>query len=139
MPPTALGSRLIVKPDPPDETSDGGLILPDDRDHVPVTGVVVSIGPDGTESNYRARQTAIREALNVVEDAEISYGPSNALAIAREEIARLLGTGAHADVSLGDRVVFPVEAGLAMTVDGEDYVVIQADDVCVILPDEVTA
>lgn len=133
MPPRVLGSRVLVKPDQPDNTTDSGLVLPDDRDHVPVTGEVVALGPDGTESNYRARQQAIHEALAVLEDVERDYQHAEALQIARENIARLLGTSAEHDVLIGDRVVFPQECGLTMTVEGEDYIVLNADDVCVIL------
>ena len=139
-PPKVLGSRILVRPDDPDtHTTSGLLLLPEDRDHVPVSGEVVALGPDGPEAGYRARQVAIKDALKTIQSVEEEYRHTAELQIARENVARLLGSGAEHDVAIGDRVVFPAESGLTMTVDGEEYIVLKQDDVCVIVPEEAVA
>lgn len=139
MVPNVLGHKVLVKPDAQDDTTASGLILPEDRDHVPVSGEVVNIGPDGSEVGYRARQEALRDALAVVKDCETEWNFPASLQIARENIARLLSTAPECDVKIGDRVVFPVESGLTMTVDGETYIVLNMDDVCVVMSEEQAA
>ena len=137
--PKVLGFRVLVKPDPPETETASGLILPSDRDHVPVSGVVVALGPDGSEAGYRARQDAIRDALAIVADCETEWNFPVALQIARENVARLLSTAPHAELTIGDRVVFPADVGLELAVDGEAYIVLNHDDCCVVVRDEVAA
>lgn len=131
--PKVLGSRVLVKPDLPAETTASGLLLPSDRDHVPVSGEVVALGPDGSEVGYRARQEGIRDALLVIAEVESEWNFPASLQIARENVARLLRTKAEDDVAVGDRVVFPAEIGLTMTIDGEQYIVLNQDDCCVVV------
>jgi len=137
--PSAIGHKLIVRPDVPDTTTASGLILPDDRDVVATSGEVVSIGPDGSEQNYRARQEAIRDCLKLVQEHEAEWNFPASLQVTREDMARLLRTAPDCDVKVGDRVVFPAECGLNMTVDGERYVILNIDDVCVVMSEEEAA
>jgi chaperonin GroES len=40
-----LADRVLIKPSPADETSRGGIILPDTAKEKPVIGEVVAVGP----------------------------------------------------------------------------------------------
>lgn len=134
-----LGHRVLVKADLPEETTASGLILPGARDVVPTSGEIVAIGPDGSEAGYRARQEALRDALGVVQECEVEWNFPASLQIARENIARLLSTAPECDVAVGDRVVFPAECGSDMAVDGESFVILNMDDVCVVMSAEAAA
>lgn len=127
---TPIGHRIIVKPDTPAETTESGLILPQDRDHVPVSGTIVAVGPGGGLVRYHARQRAIRDCCEVVESALRTFGNLAPLTLVRDELAGMLGTSDPArEIHIGDRVVFPEEAGLAISEDGTDYVLLNEDDV----------
>ena len=40
-----LGDRVVVKPSPADEKTQGGIILPDTAKEKPVVGEIVAVGP----------------------------------------------------------------------------------------------
>lgn len=40
-----LGDRILVKPDPAEEKTESGLIIPDSAKDKPVRGTVVAVGP----------------------------------------------------------------------------------------------
>ena len=42
---TPLGDRVIVKPKEAEETSKGGIILPDTAKEKPIEGTIVAVGP----------------------------------------------------------------------------------------------
>lgn len=135
-----LGHRILVKPDLPPEQSESGLILPQDRDTVAVSGVVVETGPGGSTMRYQARQRAIKDCLEVVESAMARYGGFPPYQIVKNEIAGLLGSSdPEREVHVWDRVAFPAECGLEVTVDGEAYVILHEDDVAVVVRDEEAA
>lgn len=124
------GHRVLVKPDPPPETTTTGLVLPQDHDHVPVSGVVYALGPGGSLVRYQARQRALTDCAEIVESALRTFGPLSALQIARDEIAGMLGTSDPVrELHVWDRVVFPAEAGLVLQEDGETFILINEDDV----------
>ena len=131
--PKAIGHRVIVKPDVAETETASGLALPDDRDHIPTSGTVVSVG-QGSLLAYRAYQQGIRDALNVLHESVVDYPGDQALQIAVENLARLRGQSPpELEVSVGDRVVFPAECGLDMELDNMAYIVLLQDDVCVVL------
>jgi chaperonin GroES len=45
---TPLGDRVIVKPKEAEETSKGGIILPDTAKEKPIEGTIVAVGPGKT-------------------------------------------------------------------------------------------
>ena len=135
-----LGHRILVKPDAPPEASQSGLILPQDRDHVPVSGTVVELGPGGNQMRYRTRQRAISDCLEVIESACQSYGHWTVLQLVRENVAGLLGTSEpEREIHVGDRVVFGFAAGITMTDDGEEYIMLNEDDVGVLVDESEVA
>ncbi len=44
-----LGDRVIVKPKEAEETTQGGIILPDTAKEKPIEGTIVAVGPGKTE------------------------------------------------------------------------------------------
>lgn len=132
--------RILVKPDLPEAETASGLVLPQDRDHVPVSGTVVALGPGGSLVRYQARQRAIRDCCEVVESTIRTFGNISPLLLVRDELAGLLGTADHEhELRKGDRVVFPAECGLTVTDDGETYVLLNEDDVVGVSRDEEVA
>lgn len=134
------GHRILVKPDAPPELTTSGLILPQDRDHVPVSGTVVALGPGGSQIRHRTRQRAFRDCLELVESTLRSFGNIAPLTILRDEMSGLIGTSCpEREIAIGDRVAYPVESGLALTEDGVDYIILNEDDVAVIVTEEAAA
>ena len=134
-----LHHRILVIPDEQPTETETGLILPDDHDHVPVSGTVAAVGPSGSRLRFEARQRAIRDCCETIDRVAQTFQQPAALQVAREEVASLLGTwDLEHDICEGARVVFPVEAGHEMTQDGVRYILLNEDDVAVIA-DEVAA
>lgn len=133
-----LGHRILVKPDAQPDESVAGLILPQDRDHVPVSGTVVEVGPGGNQMRYRSRQRAIKDCLEVLESAERMFSSTASLIVARENVAALLGTTEpEREIHVGDRVAYPQESGLKLTEDGEEFIILNEDDVAVLVEEAI--
>ena len=122
-----LGNKIIVQPTAPDTESAGGIIFPQTYGTAPpMTGTVVAVG-DGPASARRVRASVlsacgrlITEAVDLIEDD------------ARAGLAQRihdLAAGDYGEVTVGDFVCFSHAAGRAMTVDGQDYIVLAEDDV----------
>src|SRR5512138_3614587 len=124
-----LGHRVLIKPDAQETETESGLVLPDDRDHVAVSGTVVAIGEDGSEQGYRAYQQGVRDSLAVVQSMEQAWNFPAVLQVTREEVARMLRRHPDYDIGVGDRALFPPEAGQDVTIGGEAYVLMAIDDV----------
>lgn len=126
--------RILVQPDEQPEQTDSGIIMPQDRDHVPVSGTIVALGPGGSQARYQVRQRAIRDCCEVIESTIRSFGNIAPLLIVRDEVAGMLGSSDPTrEVQVGDRVVFPVEVGQKMTQDGVAYILLNEDDVAVVV------
>lgn len=127
------GHRILVKPDTPPDTTDSGLILPEDRDHVPVSGIVAAMGPGGSLMRYQARQRAIHDCAEIIESLISTFGAVAPLTMARDEIAGRLGTSdPEHELHVWDRVVFPADVGLTVSEDGATYVLLNEDDVAAV-------
>ena len=46
-----LGDRLLVKPNPSEETTKSGIVLPDSAQEKPQEGTVISTGPGGKDDS----------------------------------------------------------------------------------------
>ncbi|MBN2477529.1 MAG: co-chaperone GroES [Pirellulales bacterium] len=90
-----LGDKVMIKRLEPEETTSGGIVLPDAAQEKPQQGRVLSVG-DG----------------------------------------RLLadGTRAEHEVSEGDRVLFGGYSGTEVTVDGEELLIMNEDEILAIVP-----
>jgi co-chaperonin GroES (HSP10) len=128
-----LRHKILVIPDEQPETTDSGLVLPNDHDHVPVSGTVAAVGPGGSRPRFEARQRAIRDCCEAIDCVAATFQNPAALQVAREEVARLLGTwDLERDIFEGARVVFPVEVGHEVTKDGVRYILLNEEDVAMI-------
>lgn len=130
-----LGHRVLIAPDP-QPASQGGIELPQDRQWVSTSGTVVQVGPGRSKLRYDARQRAIEACLEAIAR---EHGSTNdwfhaGLRAATERIKALEGTvDPECDVQVGDRVAFSPDHGERMTFDGEDYLILNQDDVIVIV------
>jgi co-chaperonin GroES (HSP10) len=138
-----LGHRILIKPDEQAEHSDSGLVLPQDRHHVPVSGTVVAVGT-GPARDQKIRALIISRCIGIVNAlAEIHDSASErdyGLDL-RAELYRYKNQVESFEraVNVGDRVVYPAELGLAITEDGQGYILLNEDDVAVIATDEEAA
>jgi co-chaperonin GroES (HSP10) len=123
-----LGNRILVQPDAPAESTDSGLVLPQDRDHIPMSGTVVAVG-NGPARDAKIRAAAIKRCISMVEDVD--------------EVAALRAYLAQAErldsLNVGDRVAYPVECGSVLTEDGISYIVLNEDDVVVLVTEQEAA
>ena len=138
-----LGHRILVQPDAQPEKTDSGLVLPGDRDHVPVSGRVVAVG-DGPARDAKIRSAVILRCIGILDELEFSEGDPRTehtvLMAAKDELRRYKNQMEHFDsMRVGDRVVYPVEAGLKLTEDGHDYILLNEDEAVVIATEEENA
>ena len=89
-----LNEHVLVRPAEAEETTKGGIILPDSAKEKPAQGTIVALG-EGKQ----------------LDD----------------------GSRAEFTVKVGDEVIYSKYAGHELTVDGEEYKVIQESDVYAIL------
>jgi co-chaperonin GroES (HSP10) len=122
---TPLGSRVLVRPTPPDTESPGGLLLPEIASVRSATsGTVMSAG-SGTAAAHRIRQAAFRRCLRIVEDVAETVPASALKAELIEAIARAACEAeALSEVHPGDTVYFPFTAGALMQVEGVGDVIV---------------
>lgn len=128
-----LGHRLLITPDPPVTATTSGLVLPEDRDHLPVSGTVAAVG-DGPKRDQRIRLASITRCISIVEElAEMGVHGTDTLA----ELRRYRNAVERFDgcIAVGDRVVYPVEVGLRVTEDGTGYILLNEDDVAIVADD----
>ena len=62
-----LGDRVVVKPQDAEETTAGGLFIPDTAKEKPMRGTVVAVGPGKTENGTHVEMT-------VAEGDTVLYG-----------------------------------------------------------------
>lgn len=129
-----LGFRVLIKPDEPPTESQGGLVLPDDHDHVAMSGTIVAVGK-GSKLLWEARQNALKQAW-----AEVAQTPSGATDEALKAVYKLIGrVEPMPTLAVGDRVAFSAESGAIFTEDGQQYIVMNEDDVVVLVEEESAA
>ncbi len=71
--PRVLGDRVLVRQDPPSETTRGGIIIPSVADKIyPSTGTVVAVGPKNTDVAVGQRVYFARRAASaLVQDERV--------------------------------------------------------------------
>jgi len=60
-----LSDRVAVRPDPVDETTESGIIIPDSAKEKPQRGTVVAVGPGRVENGSRI-ELSVREGDSVL-------------------------------------------------------------------------
>lgn len=132
-----LGHRVLIKPDE-QPASQGGIELPQDREWVATSGTIVQVGPGGSKIRFDARQRAIRACLDAIAR---EHGSTNdwfhaGIKVATERcVALLASSDPVTDVHVGDRVAFSPDHGERMRFDGEDFLILNMDDVIVLVND----
>jgi co-chaperonin GroES (HSP10) len=128
-----IGHRILIQPDAPPEETASGLVLPQERDHIPMSGTVVAVG-NGPARDVRIRACAIARCMAIVLDETDRDTALTALRRYKAEVERYAGT-----IAVGDRVAYPVDAGLLLKEDGTDYIVLNEEDAAVLVTDEPVA
>jgi co-chaperonin GroES (HSP10) len=136
-----IGNRILIQPDEQPAATDSGLVLPTDRHHIPTSGIVVAVG-DGPARDARIREATIARCMAIV--VELSYGlhvdADETVNDIVTELRRYKNQAEKFDsLHVGDRVVYPVESGLAITEDGQQYILLNEDDAVVVATEEETA
>jgi chaperonin GroES len=85
-----LADKVVVKPAKLEETTSGGIVLPDTAKQKPQTGTVVAVGPG-----------------RVLDD----------------------GTRKPPEVKVGDVVIYAKYGGNEVTIDDEDYIILDEDSI----------
>jgi co-chaperonin GroES (HSP10) len=130
-----LGHRVLIAPDPQPEAS-SGIVLPQDREWVATSGTVVQVGPGEPKLTYDARQRAIRACLEAIQRPHQSTNEwfHGGIRVAIDRVTALLGTyDPPVDVQVGDRVAFNGDHGERLAVGGEQYLILNQDDVLIIV------
>ena len=89
-----LHNRLIVQRSDEDETTAGGIIIPDSAKEKPQQGNIIAVGPGRLDDKGNRIEMQINE---------------------------------------GDRVLFSKYSGTEITLDGEEHLIINEDDVLAVL------
>lgn len=134
----ALGHRILIQPDAPEQETASGLILPDSRDHVPVSGTVVAVG-NGPARDAKIRSRVIARCLSIVDElAEMGARDPQDY---RRELERYKADVERFEpaIVVGNRVVYPMEAGLTVTENGQTYITMNEDEVALIAAEEEAA
>ncbi|MGE0444502.1 MAG: hypothetical protein AB7P99_04685 [Vicinamibacterales bacterium] len=137
-----LGSKVLVRPTPPDTASAGGIIFPEvHSERSAQSGTVVSVG-SGTAAAHRIRQATIASARGRVAQALDLFAPNQieAVSAADAALARYaLETAMLSEVAEGDFVAFPFTAGTLLEVNGETLIVIDEAAIEAVWKPEVSA
>ena len=138
-----LANRVLVKPDPPPDVTDSGIVIPDNA-HVSkdfdMSGTVIRIGT-GPASAHRVREAMIARFHRLLDTADDQcchdQGTIRSLRLDLNELAAQVMN--LSEVQVGDHVAFPYTVGTVMVVDGERYLLMNEDQMVAILDREVAA
>jgi chaperonin GroES len=108
-----FGAHVLIKPDPPEDTTRGGIILADTAKKESMIGTVVEVG----QGMLFERPVAARD----------EHGD---IVIHLETHAQRL-----TEVQPGDRVIFPLWAGMEMDYEGEKALFMPEDHLLAIVND----
>lgn len=129
-----IGCKIAVRPDRQPAETASGFLIPDMTDIPPMSGIVIAVG-NGPASHARlvkTRATALRDAIEAVDDVAEQFRHPAALQVACENLARLLRSTPAAEhlVQVGDRVFFPMNAGheVVLGENTDDAVLILDED-----------
>ncbi|MBW3622651.1 MAG: co-chaperone GroES [Armatimonadetes bacterium] len=85
-----LGDKVVVKPSESEQTTAGGIVLPDTAQKKPQEGKVVAVGPGRVLDDGSRKTPALKE---------------------------------------GDTVIYAKYGGNEVTVDGEDYIILDEESI----------
>ena len=140
-----LANRVLVKPDPPPDVTDSGIVIPDNAQaskDFDMSGTVIRVGT-GPASAHRVREAMIARFHKIVDDlfGVTEFSDSGPVYVARRFHSALNDMAAMnlSEVQVGDHVAFPYTAGTVLVVDGERYLLMNEDQIVAILDREVAA
>lgn len=130
-----LGSRVLVRPTPPDTASESGIVFPET--HTPrsaVSGTVIRVGHGPASAHTVRAQTIARcrqmltEAIAYEEGFRATPDPAadTALAALTAYAAR---AASLSELQPGDFVTFPFTAGTVLEVDGEALLILDEAEI----------
>jgi len=84
-----LSDRVVVKPEPAEETTSGGIYIPDSAKEKPQRGTIVSVGPGKVENGNKIDMT-VKEGDTVLygkyAGTEINLGDDDLLIMRESDI-----------------------------------------------------
>ena len=126
-----LNDRILIRPAKNPDTTDSGLVLPENRadQFVEMQGTVVAVGPCRHPLFHEA--DALAQKLEGF--SEFTYGAQVVY-----DAAKLLRavTRREPSVKVGDDVVFSWASGHALTVDDEPYLILRECDLLAVIESE---
>jgi co-chaperonin GroES (HSP10) len=125
-----LNSRLIVKPEAAATESATGIIFPETYGKPPaMSGTVIAVGR-GPATAQRVRGATIAHILGLIEAVANRTPSSCVVAELTEEIGRYaMESISFSELAEGDYVAFAYTSGSKMKVDGDEYLVLNEDEV----------
>lgn len=137
-----IGNRLIVKPESAATASaSGAIVFPDRYDKPPaITGTVVAVG-NGPLYLHRARAAVLKSCREIVQEFDESFNHPPVTQCILDEIGRYSDGLVHgeSELQVGDYVAFAYTSGSKMTVDGEELIVLNEDEIEAVWKPEETA
>ncbi len=89
-----LDDRVFILPDEAEDTTLGGIVLPDIAKHKPHRGKVIAVGPGKILGNGQRTQMSVRVGDNIVyalyEGIDVSIEAGNYLALHESEIMAVI-------------------------------------------------
>lgn len=122
-----VGDRIIIQPDPADEVTKGGLIIPDNAKERPQSGTVLCVGEGrGIENETIALLTQIKKALRWI---------LKALACSDKTIDDLIPINEKVIVKYepGMRVLYGRYAGTEIQYKEVKYLIMRFSDIAAIV------
>lgn len=108
-----LDDRVLIKPDPQEDTR-GGFLVADENKLKKLSGTIVAVGTGVPLHNLK---------VNITTDTN-----ANALTILKE-IVEEIRNGRPMKVKVGDRVLYGQFAGTRIPLDGEEYLMLRESDI----------
>lgn len=108
-----LDDRVLIKPDPQEDTR-GGFLVADENKLKKLSGTVVAVGTGVPLHNLK---------VNITTDTN-----EQAMTMLKE-IVDQIKTGRPLKVKVGDRVLYGQFAGTRIPLDGQDYLMLRESDV----------
>lgn len=126
-----LGHRVLIQPDAQDTELESGLVLLEDRYHIPTTGTVVAVNDKGPTWLHEARQRAFGECL----DALDAFSHRHDLQEVRKRLVERMTADYNPvrEIHVGDRVAFSITAGSDVFHEGQQYILVNEDDLVLVL------
>lgn len=101
-----IGDRILIAPEPEQETIKGGIVIPSTVQEKPQIGVILEMGPE------------VNKQTPAATSAEWSQQQAGAK---------------KGQLVIGQRILYGKYSGTEITVDGENFLILRADDVLAII------